>query len=315
MDILTTAKINPRHLKPVREKYPFINIEYGPIAEIKEKLPETEILITYGEDLTGEIIRECTGLKWLMVVSAGLDKLPFPELLEQNILVTNAKGIHKIPMAEHTLALILQDARNLVPVLDNQRQAIWDRSLRVSELAGKNLVIVGAGAIGLEIARKAKAFDMHIIGVTRSGKPLSNVDEVFKSEELEQALASAHYVVVVTPLTPETENMFGEKQFQAMSEECYFINIARGQIVQDQALLKALNKGWIRGAAIDTFREEPLPASSPFWNTPNLIITPHLGGRSPKYMERAMEIFRFNLDVYLNGQGEMKNIVNLAQGY
>jgi len=315
MYVVTTAKINPRHLKPILEGYSDISIEYRKIGELREKLPQVEILITYGEDLTGEIVKECTGLKWLMVVSAGVDKLPFAELKAQNVIVTNVKGIHKIPMAEHACALMLQDSRQLIPIVEKQRQSIWEQSIRVRELAGKNLVIVGAGAIGEEIARKAKVFDMNTLGVTRSGRPVPHIDQIFKSQNLIDALSLADYVVVITPLTSETLDMFGEKEFKAMPDGCYFINIARGQVVQDGALVKALTKGWIRGAAVDTFREEPLPSNSPLWNIPNLIITPHIGGRTPKYMERAMDIFKYNFAVYYQGQGQMKNIVDLTKGY
>ncbi|NLW23902.1 MAG: D-2-hydroxyacid dehydrogenase [Clostridia bacterium] len=315
MRVISTAKISSHHIQPILEKYPELIFEYGPIEEVKDKLKEAEILITYGEDLTAEIVKECKSLKWMMVVSAGLDKLPFEQLMAQNILVTNAKGIHKIPMAEHTLALMLQDSRRLVPMLDNQRKSLWDRTLRVAELAGKTLVIVGVGAIGEEIARKAKAFDMQVIGVNRSGKSVPYVDRIFKNDDLLKAFELADYVVVVTPLTPETKDLFGEKEIKAMPENCYFINIARGHVVQDEALLKALKEGWIRGAALDAFREEPLPADSPLWQAPNLIITPHLAGRSPFYMKRAMEIFKHNLEVYYTGEGEMLNVVNLERGY
>ncbi|MDK2824525.1 MAG: hypothetical protein PWQ67_287 [Clostridia bacterium] len=315
MNIITTAKINPRHLKPILNEYPDLTIESGTIEEVRPKLPLAEVLITYGEDLTAEIIRECVNLKWLMVVSSGLDKLPFKQLLKQKIIVTNAKGIHKNPMAEHAFALILQDVRNLVPLLDLQRQKVWDRTIRVGELTGKNILIVGTGAIGEEVARKAKAFDMNTYGVNRSGHKVNYIDKIFKSNQLLEVLPLADYVVVITPLTPETQDMFGEKEFQAMSEKCYFINIGRGKVVQEDALIKALENGLIRGAAIDTFREEPLPVDSPLWNLPNLIITPHLAGRTPLYMERAMEIFRYNLAVYYKGQGQMKNLVDMQKGY
>ncbi|MFZ7102242.1 MAG: D-2-hydroxyacid dehydrogenase [Peptococcaceae bacterium] len=315
MFMITTAKISPKHLQPVFAEYPGLTLEYGNIEEVEPKLSQAEILISYGEDLTAELIKKCTKLKWLMVVSAGIDKLPFRQLIEQRVLVTNARGIHKNPMAEHAFALILQDSRRLVSLLDLQRDKVWDRMIRVNELTDAKIVIVGAGAIGTEVARKAKAFDMNTIGVNRTGSRAANFDKMYKTEQLHDALSIADYVVVITPLTPETRHMFGEKEFRMMPEKCYFINIARGEVVQEDALLKALTNGWIRGAALDTFCEEPLPAEHALWNVRDLIITPHLAGRTPRYMERAVEIFKHNLQVYSSGQGKMKNIIDLTRGY
>lgn len=315
MYILTTAKISAKHLKPLLEEYPQLQIEYGPIEEIKDKLPQGEILITYGEDLTEDIVRQCTNLKWLMVISAGLDKLPFKQLIEQKILVTNARGIHRNPMAEHAFALILQDTRRLLELWDAQREKFWDSNIRVGELTDSTIVVVGAGAIGEEVARKAKAFDMVTIGVNRSGGPVANFDRIYKWDQLSLALSLADYVVVITPLTNETRGMFGEQEFKVMADNCYFINLARGEVVQEKALIKALENRWIRGAAIDTFCEEPLPSHNPLWKVDNLIITPHMAGKTPHYIKRAMDIFKHNLKVYLTGEGTMKNIVDLSKGY
>ncbi|MFZ5942792.1 MAG: D-2-hydroxyacid dehydrogenase [Bacillota bacterium] len=315
MYALTTAKISSRHLEPIMQQYPDLLIEHVNSEEILSRISEAEIIISYGEDLTSEIISEAINLKWLMVMSAGIDKLPLNQLMKQEILVTNARGIHKNPMAEHAFALMLQDSRRLIPLLDFQRAKDWDRSIRVRELTGLNLVIVGAGAIGQEVARKAKAFDMNTFGISYSGKGLANIDKMYKADGLWEVLPQADYIVLITPLTPQTRDMFGEREFKGMKKDCFFINIARGEVVQEDALVKALKEGWIRGAAIDTFREEPLPKNSPLWDLPNLVITPHLAGLTPHYMERAVEIFKHNLEIYTSGKGTMKNIVDLRKGY
>ncbi|MBZ4653188.1 MAG: hypothetical protein JG781_526 [Peptococcaceae bacterium] len=314
--IMTTFPLKERHLKLIMEMGQLEVKVFPNIREASPYLKNTEILLTYGEDLTPEILSEATNLKWIQVISAGLDKMPFAYLKTRpDILITNARGMHGGPMAEFTIGAILLLARKNVEILENQKKHLWDRSIRVEEIAGATLGIVGVGSIGQTIAKRAKAFDMRVLGLNTDGRPVDGVDIMYARSGLHDLLSQSDYVVVVTPLTPTTRDMFGQAEFKVMKPSAYFINIGRGELVQEEALLKALHEKWIRGALLDVFREEPLPPKSPLWDAPNCVIIPHLSGRSPKYIERAMEIFRYNLSVYLQKQGEFMNVINVHKGY
>lgn len=317
MKIVSSASISAKHITELKNKLGTLDISvYKQIREAEAELAEAEILITYGEDLTAEVLEKgCKALKWIMVVSAGLEKLPWNTLRERGILVTNARGIHKGPMSEYTLGVILQVARRSPELLIKQQQKNWDRTIRVDEIQGKTLGILGAGSIGQEIARKAKVFGMKTLGLNRSGKPVEHFDHIFSGEGLHQVLRESDYVVAVVPLTGETHHLLGTPEFGVMKESAYLINISRGDVVDEQALIAAIRAKRIAGAVLDVFSKEPLPVESPLWDLEGVLITPHLSGRSPLYMERAMEIFAHNLGVYLRGQGEMLNVIDLARGY
>lgn len=314
--IITTFPLKEKHLAPILEMGELEVKVNQDIQEAKSHLKTAEILLTYGEDLTPEILAEAQNLRWIQVISAGLDKMPFAYLKTRpEILLTNAKGMHGGPMAEFTMGAILLLARKNVEILENQKKHRWDRSIRVEEIAGATLGIVGVGSIGQTIAKRAKAFEMRVLGLNTDGRPVDGVDVMYARSSLHDLLRQSDYVVVVAPLTPATRDMFGEGEFKAMKPSAYFINIGRGELVQEEALLKALNEKWIRGALLDVFREEPLPPDSPLWDAPNCVIVPHLSGRSPRYIERAMEIFRHNLSVYLQNKGEFMNVINVHKGY
>nr|WP_236587801.1 D-2-hydroxyacid dehydrogenase [Tumebacillus amylolyticus] len=314
--MLTTCPVSDRHLAAIREIAPHLDIRvFKNIDEASQDLADAEIMITYGEDLTPAHIAASPNLKWIMVISAGLELMPFPAIDERNILVTNARGIHKGPMAEYTLGMILMFSRRFVELYQNQQKSLWDRTIRIDELSGQTLGIIGAGAIGSEIAKRAKAFDMHVLGVAASKRDVEGVDEMFDQSGLDDVLKRSDYVVVIVPLTDKTHGMIGEREIGLMKESAVLINIARGQVVDENALLQALQEKKIRGAGLDVFVQEPLPESHPFWGLENAVVTPHLSSRSPKYMERAQEIFQQNLRVFTSGAGELINVIDTKKGY
>lgn len=316
MVLVTTCPVSDKHLAKIREGAPQLEARVHPsIAEAMNDLPDAEILITYGEDLTDEIIARCVQLKWIMVISAGLELMPFEAIAERGILVTNARGIHKIPMAEYTLGLILMFSRRFVELYQNQIEGKWDRTIRIDELNGQTLGVVGAGAIGSEIAKRAQAFGMKTLGVATRLREQEEFDEMFDRRGLDDVLRRSDYLVVITPLTEETKGLIGEREIALLPANAVLINISRGAVVDEAALLHALQNRLIRGAGLDVFHEEPLPETHPFWGLDNVVLTPHLSSRSPKYMERAQEIFRQNLAVYLGGPGEMINSIDVKKGY
>lgn len=316
MRIVFTAKISERHREEARKRYPgqeFVFCET--IEQATDSLSDAEVIITYGNDLTDEIINECRLLEWVQVFSAGVDDMPLKMLAERKIRVTNVRGIHQIPMAEYAMGLMLQDTRQYLTYYENQKENKWDPSVRVDELHGKTLGVVGTGAIGQALAQRARAFGMKTLGANRSGKEAPGFDEVHQVERLNQLLENSDVIVVLVPLTEKTKGLFDKKAFSAMKSSALFINMARGGVVCEEALVQALREGMIRQAVSDVFQQEPLPKSSPLWELPNCLVTPHVSGLSPKYVARSMDIFYENLQRYLSRERSLLNEVGLTRGY
>lgn len=274
-----------------------------------------EVLITYGEDLAPHHIHEASSLQWIMVTSAGMELMPLKELDERNILVTNAKGIHKIPMAEYTISMMLQTARSTKKLIENEAIGKWERNTPISEIHGKTIAILGAGAIGGEIARLASAFSMRILGVNSSRRAVPFIDEMFTLNELDSVLPQADFVVSVLPSTTETRRFLEDKYFSMMKNSAVFLNVGRGDLVAENVLIHALESGEIAHAILDVFEVEPLPQDHPFWKMENVTVTPHLSSRTKGYQPRALEIFQHNLHVFLHGGSDYQNIIDVKRGY
>ncbi|TCP53818.1 phosphoglycerate dehydrogenase-like enzyme [Tumebacillus sp. BK434] len=316
MVLVTTCPVSSRHVAKMKEIASELDVRVFPsIAEALPELPEAEILITYGEDLTAEIVAGCPQLKWIHVLSAGLELMPFGQIEQQNILVTNARGIHVGPMSEYTLGLILMFSRRFVEMFHKQRAHDWDRTIRIDELDGQTLGVIGAGAIGSKIAERAKLFGMTTLGVATAKRSLPEFDELFDRSGLDEVLTRSDYVVVIVPMTAETNGLLGAREIGLMKESAVLINIARGNVVDEAALLTALQEKKIRGAGLDVFQQEPLPEDHPFWELDNVVLTPHISSRSPKYMERAQAIFLHNLAIYAGAPGMMQNVIDVKKGY
>lgn len=320
MNIVSTAKMSDKHQSKLMDSFPQHQFSFfnGMADTPVESLEKAQVLVTYGEDLTSEVVKKMSSLQWIQVLSAGLELMPFDALIERQVVVANARGIHQIPMAEYTMGMILQLARQGFEFYDLQKKSQWDRSLRVDEAYGKTLGILGIGAIGTEIAKRAKSFGMNVLGLRRSevsqNSTMEYVDEIVSLENKEKLFRESDYIVVLLPITAETTHFVGAEELSMMKSSAYLINIARGQVINEEALLIALQDKKIAGAVLDVFKEEPLPSTHPFWQLKNLIITPHTSGRSPYYMQRALEIFHENLNKYPEVE-DMKNVIKMEQGY
>jgi D-2-hydroxyacid dehydrogenase (NADP+) len=261
-------------------------------------------------------------LKWIQAWGAGVDKLLLPEVVSSKVTVTNAGGIHPTPISEHVIGLMLCLSRKLHLFIRNQAERKWrryesdDHAEQVEELTGKTLGIVGLGRIGAEIARKAKCLGMKVVATKRDpSTPGSiSVDRLFHPEDLNILLAESDFVVLSLPLTKETHGMIGEVQLSNMKRTGYLINVSRGKTIQEDKLVEALKKGWIAGAGLDTFEDEPLPQSSELWGFENVIITPHVAGLTPYYEERLTSIFCENLNRFISKK-PMINVVDKKLGY
>jgi len=253
-------------------------------------------------------------LKWIQVGSAGVDNYLFPELVDSEVVLTTASGIHRIQISEMILAMMLAFVKRLDKFVQFKLEARWKR-LPTEELAGKTIGILGLGNIGMETAWKAKCFGMRVLALDKM--PLrapTYVDKILGLKDLDLLLRESDYLVVAVPLTKETYHMIGEKELRLMKPTAYIINIARGAVIDNKALIKALKEGWIAGAGLDVFEEEPLPKDSEFWKLDNVIITPHISGSTPRYNERAVMVFRENMKRYLEGR-PLINIVDKKAGF
>lgn len=301
-------------------------------AEITRLAPDARVVITNDRDamaailpeaevITGHVpaplLAEARNLRWYQQWGAGADWLGrHPELAERDFILTNASGVHAIPITEHIFAFLLAFARELPGAFAGQASREWRRQGdAVFELAGKTLLLIGVGAIGRRTAQIAAAFGMRVLGIRRHpGRAVPGIERMCDMACLPDLLPEADFVVLTVPLTAETRHMLDEAAFRKMKSSAYLVNIGRGATVDEAALVTALQKGWIAGAGLDVTEVEPLPADSPLWAMPNVIITAHYSGATPEYNRRAMAIFLENLRRYVNGE-ELKNVVDKKLGY
>ncbi|MBN9656406.1 D-2-hydroxyacid dehydrogenase [Halobacillus sp. GSS1] len=285
------------------------------MGEAKYYLEEADVFITYGEDLDREKIQSAKKLKWIMVLSAGMDRMPFGEIAERDILVTNVRGIHAQPMAEYAISMLLQVSRKAKTLIQQEQKAEWSRRPVMNEISGRTMVLLGTGAIQQEVARLAKAFQMKTIGISKSGKKKPHFDQTFPVQQMELVLPLADFVVAALPSTPETKYLLEEKHFKEMPKRAIFLNMGRGDLISSEVLLNAVRQKEISHAVLDVFEEEPLPEDHPFWQEENVTVTPHLSGISPHYVPRGFDLFEKNLSVFISGEGELRNIIDPKRGY
>lgn len=253
-------------------------------------------------------------LRWHHAPNAGVNHMLTSKYLERDLILTNGAGVHGVPIAEFVLTYILAHAKKFGEFYQLHSEQKWQRGLALEELTEKTLLIIGAGGIGQEIALRAKVFGMKVLGSSLYPRPLANFDQVVGANEWQELLPQADFIVIATPLTPETKGMINLDVLRLFPAHSYLINIARGAIVDEPALIHALENKWIVGAALDTVTIEPLPAESPLWKVPNLLITPHNSGNSPKTQERTFALFLDNLNRYIQGE-PLRNVVDKTAGY
>jgi phosphoglycerate dehydrogenase-like enzyme len=283
--------------------------------EIEATLDEIEIAVA---SFPRDLLPRTRNLRWLQQWGAGADWLMrYPEAVEMDFVLTNASGVHAVPISEHILAYLLAWGRGLCRAVRAQERHEWVHHSRqhVFELADKTLLLFGVGAIGERTALLAEAFGMRVLGVRRDPSVSApGVDAMFSSDQMLELLPEADFVVLTIPMTHETQGIIGERELRAMKPTAFIINIGRGGTIQEDVLIRALQEGWIAGAGLDVFEAEPLPADSPLWAMENVIITSHYSGLTPRYHERAMNIFLDNLQRYQAGE-PLRNVVDKELGY
>lgn len=252
-------------------------------------------------------------LKWIFWAGAGVDSLLFPELVESDVVLTNSRGVFDRSMAEYVLGLIIAFGKDFPETSRLQAQHIWKHRF-TEQLLGKEVLIVGVGSIGREFARLFKAFGLKVSGIGRRHREDEDFGVIYAASDLDSRLATADFVVVICPSTPETRGMFGTAQFEAMKDSARLINIARGEILDEAALLEALRDGKIAGAALDVFVEEPLPKDSPLWDMENVIVSPHMSGDFHEHLDVVADAFYDNLRRFRRGE-PLLSVVDKREGF
>ena len=262
------------------------------------------------------VLEAAPQLRWIHTASAGVDNVLTPVLMERDIVLTNSAGAHAIPISEFVLAMMIAQTKRLRELAAFNAHTAWSegRELALGELSGTTLLIIGLGNIGREVAKRAAAFGMRVVGSRRHPAASEGVTQVVGEDGWRDMLPEADYIAICAPLTPATKGMIDQAAFAQMKPNAYIINIARGQIIETDALLAALHSGSIAGAALDALPEEPLPPEHPLWQAPNVWITPHISWSSPHTNNRAIDYFYENLRRFVANQ-PLLNVVDKQAGY
>jgi len=266
------------------------------VEEAREYLADAEVAVVgrFDEDL----LADAPDLEWVQAMSAGVDFLPLDAFEKRGIALTSASGVHAEPIAEQVLGYMTMFERRLHETMRHQHRGVWERPTG-GELAGKTVGIVGVGAIGSRVAELAQAYRMDVIGTKRDPATAPEaVDEAFPPGGLGELLDRADYLLLSCPLTDETEGLIGRRELRRLGDDAVVVNVARGAVVDQAALVRALQYRTVRGAALDVFEEEPLPGESPLWDLENVVLTPHNGGATPRYAERLADVFAANYRAY-----------------
>lgn len=318
--VFTEWRPKPAMAEAIQRRWPEMRVVHLPdYSRLTEELPDTDIFVGYS--LRAEQLKVAPKLKWIHSTAAGVSQLMYPELRNRDVLITNPSGVFSVPMAEHTMGMMLALARNFPDCVRHQDRGSWgqqeitDQPQHLTELNGNTLLVIGFGSIGHELARRAKAFDMRVWGVSRTGRGDGNLAErIVPVSQLHQVLPAADYLVIAAPQTPETDNLIGAEEIALMKPGARLLNMSRGTLLDEAALIRALEDGRLTGAGLDVTETEPLPPDSPLWKAPRCFITPHTSAMSDRLWTRQAEMLIDLLEHWFDGR-EMYNRVDLERGY
>ena len=292
-------------------RFPQLTINVvGHHSEADPYIADTDILLCFSPPMADHVVSDAKKLKWIQALGTGVDNIVDLPSLGKEVVVTNIRGIHGAPVSEAALAYMLSLARDMPRTVHAQDRCEWER-WPAQLLAGKTVGILGVGLIAEYLAPICKALGMTVIGITGAPRATSGFDRMARRDDLVAVAGELDFLVALIPMSEETRNIVGEKVFKAMKPSAYLVNVARGGVVDEPALIKALEAGEIAGAGLDVFSQEPLPADSPLWKTKNLTIFPHLGGYSEGYEERAMPTIEHNMRCFLDN--DLKSMINIVR--
>jgi phosphoglycerate dehydrogenase-like enzyme len=311
--ILTEVQeaMRARYKAMLLERFPQLTINVvGHHKDVDPYIADIDILLCFSPPMADHVVRDAPRLKWIQALGTGVDNIIDLPSLGKEVLVTNVRGIHGAPVSEATIAYMLSLARNLPHATRAQDSNRWER-WPAQLLTGRTVGILGVGLIAEYLAPICKALGMKVIGISSGPRDAKGFDHVAHRDDLVTVAAEIDFLVALTPLSAETRGIVGAKVFSAMKPTAYLVNVARGGVVDESALIAALESGKIAGAALDVFAEEPLPASNPLWKTKNLAIFSHLGGYSQGYEDRAMPTIAGNMSKFL--VGDLKSMINIVR--
>ncbi len=294
-----------------------VNLVPSSPGDFDKLLAEAEVVL--GSVLFPEsLLKRAPRLKWVHIANVGIDRyIASTDLFKGGVTVTNSRGGVAVPIAEQVLTFMCMLAKNAPRLMANKEKRLWERFITM-ELQGRVVGLVGLGAIASEVVRLAKGVGMKVIATKRSAtkreKNVSGVDEIYPLKEFHQLIHDSDFLVIAAPLTDETRGMIGEAELRAMKPSAFLINIARGPIINEPVLIRALKEGWIAGAGLDVFQTEPLPPESELWGLPNVVMSSHMSGSSDRRSQRLIKLFCDNLKRYLAGE-PLFNVVTLEKGY
>jgi phosphoglycerate dehydrogenase-like enzyme len=326
---ILSARVRPQDLERIQEAAPgsrIVNLSVEGLAD--GPVDDVEVLLRgwLVAEAFDRLLVRAPHLTWVHSATSGVERALTPAALARDVLVTNARGVFSRPIAEHVLLMILAISRHLPDLVELQRERTW-QPLEGRELRELTIGIVGYGSLGRSVASLASAFGSRVIAMRRRPDAPADgpgdgdefpvqprLDRVIGPERLHELLAESDVVVLAAPLTAETEGMIDEAALAAMKRDAWLINVARGRLIDDTALIRALRDHRIGGAALDTFRDEPLPQTSPYWELPNVILTPHTAWSSARVLDRSIELFCDNLVRFSRGE-PLRNVVDPEAGY
>jgi phosphoglycerate dehydrogenase-like enzyme len=328
VNLTVTTAIGDKNLQQIANVSPSVKItEVSGLFEAEAKgditnkkkldaiLDETEV--AYGIFFPTDLVIRSPKLKWVQVMLAGVNRLLNDTgMFESTVIMTNIRGIHATPVGEFALMLMLMFVKKAPFFIHLQQNREWNL-FTPTILHSKTVGIVGLGSIGQEVARLAKAIRMRVIATRRSIKKVTRTryaDIVLPSDQLPELLSQSDFVIITLPLIPETNKIISERELKLMKSDAYLINVSRGGVIDERALIRALNEGWIAGAGLDVFATEPLPSDNQLWECPNIILSSHISGMMEDYHEQCTELFCKNLRRYLNGQN-LLNVIDKRKGY
>jgi len=311
--ILTEVQesMRARYKQMLLERFPQLTINVvGHHSQVDPYVADTDILLCFSPPMADHVVRDAPKLKWIQALGTGVDNIVDLPSLGKGVVVTNIRGIHGAPVSEATIAYMLSLARDLPRSAHAQDRNAWER-WPSQLLAGKTVGILGVGLIAEYLAPICKTLGMTVIGISGGPRETKGFDRMVHRNDLMKVAPELDYLVALAPLAPETRGIIGEKLLAAMKKTAYLVNVARGGVVDEPALIKALDSGAIAGAALDVFAQEPLPPDNPIWRAKNVTIFPHLGGYSHGYEDRAMPTIEGNMRKFF--AGDLKSMINIVR--
>lgn len=307
--------VRMQYYNHLRKTFPQLNVNVvDHHGKVGPHIGSADILLTFGPMMADHVLKEATRLKWIQALGSGVDGIVDQPSLREDVMVTNLHGIQGPPVSEAAMMAMLALSRGLPRIVRSQDRHQWDR-FPARLLADKTVGIFGVGLIAEALAPKCKAFGMTVVGISSAARAVPGFDRMVPRDQLVNAVRDLDYLVLLTPYSAATRGIVGEPVLAAMKPTSYLVNLARGGVVDEAALIKVLQEGRIAGAALDVFTQEPLPEDHPFWSMDRVLITPHLGGFCDVYVDHALPVIEQNLRCFLGGtRGGMVNIVKAGAG-